>query len=396
MIRQAQRACPLCGHSELRPLHSMRFVLAEQSPLPRAYDIAACARCEFVYADTPGTSRDYERHYAEHSRYEDPSVATGGGDSPGDLQRLDEVSHWIAARVPSAASVLDIGCGNGGLLDALEARGFRQLAGVDPATGCVERLRRKGRRAWRGTVSALPPAAGEFDLVILSHVLEHLLDVRGALGETRTRVAPGGMLYIETPDASRYASRAFVPFYFFDSEHINHFDGASLGGLAGQCGYEVIGRADAELMVEGSLAYPVTRALMALTPAAPVRVAKFTALRQAVEDYVGESNRRVQDGALAGLVGSGRPLALWGAGSYAQRLLARAPLSQAKFVAVVDRDSSKQGLLFAGCRVAAPEAGLRMLPAGGVVIIAAALAAQAIVAECRSMGIECYVPADAG
>jgi SAM-dependent methyltransferase len=395
-MRPALRPCPLCAGSTVESLHPMRFALAAGSSLPGAYDVVACAHCGFTYADTPGTREDYERHYAERSRYEDAAFATGAGQAPADRRRIDAVADWLAARVPPESDVLDIGCGAGGLLIALGARGFRKLAGIDPSPACVAQLRAHGLTAWQGTLARLPDEAAGCGLVILSHVLEHVLDVRAALGAVRARLGRGARLYIETPDASRYCSRPFVPFYFFDSEHINHFDGASLAALAARSGLEVIAAADDTIEVEGDMAYPVTRALLGLAAGAINAPARLDHLRDAVAAYVGESRRRTDHSALAALVAGGRPLALWGAGSQAQRLLADSPLAGVRFVAVLDRDRGKQGTSFAGCQVVAPEVALRGLPADTVVVIAAALAAQAIVAQCQAMGIASHVAADAG
>ena len=109
LTRPGLRACPLCGPGKVRVLHAMRFALPRESPLPRAYDIVACERCEFVFADTPGSAHDYARYYAEHSRYEDAAVATGGGDRPEDRARIEALVDWLAARVPPGARVLDVG-----------------------------------------------------------------------------------------------------------------------------------------------------------------------------------------------------------------------------------------------------------------------------------------------
>lgn len=394
LSRHALRPCPLCGAGEVRVLHGMRFALARESPLPSAYDVVSCARCRFVYADTAGTAADYERHYAEHSRYEDPALSTGGGDRPEDRARIDELAGWIATRAPADARIADIGCANGGVLEALRERGFKNLTGIDPAPGCVSRLRARGFSAWQGTLARLHAEAGPFDVVLLSHVLEHVLDPRAALRALHDRLSPGAQLCIETPDAARYAGRPFVPFYFFDAEHINHFDVASLADLGAREGYALRARLQAELVVEGGKRYPVARVLLARADRSSA-AGNHRALAEAVQAYVEESRRHGGDAALAALVASGRTLALWGAGSQAQRLMGGA-LASAKFAAVVDRDRNKQGLLFAGCRVAAPEAGLRGLPRDAVVVVAAALAADAIVAECRSMGLTCHLPGDAG
>jgi len=395
VTRVALRPCPLCTGTSVDVLHAMQFVLAAGSSLPAAYDVVACAQCDFVYADTAGSSRDYERHYAERSRYEDAALATGAGSTPADRKRIDAMADWIALHVPVDASVLDIGCGAGGLLLALGARGFRRLAGVDPSATCVARLQSLGLRAWQGTLARMPDQAQGFGLVILSHVLEHVLDVRSALLAARERMVSAGRLYLETPDAARYGGLPFVPFYFFDGEHINHFDAASLAGLCGRCGLEVLAAGEDNLQVEGGLSYPVTRALLAAAPERQPATGGFARLRTAVSAYVEESRRRSDLSDLSALAAHGRPLALWGAGSYAQRLLASPALAGIRFVAVIDRDRNKQGTTFAGCRVAAPESALQDLPRNAVIVVAAALASEAIVAECRTMGIDCYVPADA-
>ena len=122
------RACPICACSVCVPLHEMRFALPAGSPLPASYIVAACSNCGFVYADTPGSAENYQRYYAEFSHYEDPAIATGGGEQGFDRQRLAETADWIAGKLDKDARVLDIGCGNGGLLLALRERGFSRLA----------------------------------------------------------------------------------------------------------------------------------------------------------------------------------------------------------------------------------------------------------------------------
>lgn len=376
----------------------MRFVLPEGSPLPEAYDIVACCHCCFVYADTAGAQADYDRYYTHFSHYEDASVATGGGDSDTDRERLGATAAWLATRLPHDARLLDIGCGNGGLLVALHERNFTRLAGLDPARGCVKRLRETGFEAWVGSLSTLSQTHihGTFDAILLSHVVEHIVDLRGALATLRDRLAPGGRLYVEVPDASRYVEYPFVPFYYFDPEHINHFDQMSLANLARVSGFTVIDSGEKDLPLPGGRCYPAVFALFGSTgdahEASPI---PSQGLRTSVEAYIIQSSAdTTQDAALANLAGSRHPVALWGAGSQAQRLLEHSPLKQCRIVAVVDRDRNKHGHRFAGCRVAAPEIGLAELPAETVVVVAAVLYADAILAQYRALGLpyECLIP----
>lgn len=387
------RACPICGSTVCHPLHEMRFILPEGSPLPAAYTVSACAECGFVYADTPGSAADYARHYAEFSHYEDPAIATGGGEQAFDRQRLSETAGWIAQQVAADARVLDIGCGNGGLLLALKECGFCRLAGMDPSETCVTRLQLHGLEASRGWLGDLPHAQGKYDLIILSHVLEHLLDPRPALASLQALLAPAGRVYVETPDAARYADFPSVPFYFFDSEHINHFDRASLENLARASGFQVQQAASKTLTLQGGHAYPAAFALLSAT-GTPEPIVPDDTARLAVTDYVTQSAHAGSlPAALRQALAQGRPIALWGAGSQAQRLLLDEAMRKAHIVAVVDGDRNKQGSRFAGCTVTSPVTGLKDLPQDCLVVIAAALVAEQIMAEYHALGLpyECIV-----
>src|SRR6185295_11942248 len=92
------------------------FSLPPTSPLPRSYDVVACAECEFVFADTPGTVTDYESHYAESSKYQDPVLASGSGGNALDGARIAAMADLLVTLAGRSARILDIGCGAGGLL----------------------------------------------------------------------------------------------------------------------------------------------------------------------------------------------------------------------------------------------------------------------------------------
>ena len=381
------RPCPICGGRECHPLHQMRFALPAASPLPDKYTVVASAYCGFVYADTPGSAEDYARHYAEFSHYEDPAIATGGGEQAFDRVRLAETADWIAPHTTSDARVLDIGCGNGGLLLALKERGFNRLEGMDPSAACVARLKEHGLEAFRGWLGDIPHGSEKYDLIILSHVLEHLLDPRIALSSLQTLLTTNGRVYVETPDAVRYAEFPSVPFYYFDSEHINHFDRASLDNLARASGFQTEHSASKTLTVQGGHDYPAVFALLSLaTKSAPI--IPDASARQAVTAYVAQSAQasKLPTALLQALV-QGRPIALWGAGSQAQRLLLTEAMINAHVVAVVDGDRNKQGNCFAGCTVSAPAIGLKHLPQNCLVVIAAALVAEQILTEYHALNL---------
>jgi SAM-dependent methyltransferase len=111
----------------------------------------------------------------------------------------------------------------------LGARGYARAEGLDPDPAAVALARSHGLTINAGLASESPTryAGRQFDLIVLSHVAEHLRDLDW-LPRLATLLAPGGRLYIEVPDPRGYRCDPRPPYYYFDSEHINHFSPLAL------------------------------------------------------------------------------------------------------------------------------------------------------------------------
>lgn len=389
-FKPARRPCPICTQAAVEVLHTQRFILPVGSPLPECYDVVVCPDCGFVYADSPASQDNYDRYYAEFSKYEDPSVATGGGASEPDRCRLTALAEQVALQAPLTARVLDIGCAAGGLLAALRAKGFTRLYGIDSSPGCVVQVRALGFDAVCVPLARLADVAvrGRFDLVILSHVLEHVLDIRALMAVVVALTAPHGNIYIETPDAARYDEYdCYVPYYFFDSEHINHFDTGSLISLGRTLGLHATDFGEKTLLVGDGKPYPACWVLLNREPpqGGDRTCPAPSPLRDRMARYVAASAQRQHYPALERLIESGEPAIVWGAGSFAQRLFAETAIGRCNLVSIVDNDRNKQGRSFAGLVVEAPDTALLRTP-DATVLVAAAVHEAAIVAEARALG----------
>jgi SAM-dependent methyltransferase len=108
----------------------------------------------------------------------------------------------MARRLSPGARVLDIGSGDGELLELFRDRGFDVL-GVDPDARSREYCATKGLTVLPGTAEH-PPEALEgqaFDLIIMSHSLEHCLDPVRAIQRIGALLSPRGLAYVEVPNA---------------------------------------------------------------------------------------------------------------------------------------------------------------------------------------------------
>ena len=96
----------------------------------------------------------------------------------------DRLDYELIARlIPQDASVLDLGCGNGGLLARLKHRGNPRLMGIELDEHAVVACARQGLDVIRADLNlGLPDFAdGQFDFVVLSQTLQTVRDVQAVL-----------------------------------------------------------------------------------------------------------------------------------------------------------------------------------------------------------------------
>ena len=138
-------------------------------------------------------TRMYDRAYYARN----PSLLA----DPGVRQTL--VGHILESR---PATVLDVGCGEGWLVEALSQAGVRAW-GIDPSADLGAVSRAPGH-CLRARADALPCADGSIDLVVSFDVLQHIPEPR--IGRTLRELARVGrrlLLGIDTANPSREGHR---------------------------------------------------------------------------------------------------------------------------------------------------------------------------------------------
>lgn len=170
------------------------------------------------------------------------------------LRRLrgKEVLPWVGQ-----GRLLDVGCGPGVNLAALQGQGW-DVYGVEFNNTAAELARaRVGDRIHVGTLDTAPFAESSFDVVLFSHSLEHLLSPSAALARARRLLKPGGWLVVAAPNAGGWERRIFGRWWFpwEVPRHLYHFDKATLSRLVEKAGFEVrrLGTAVGSLFFMASL-----------------------------------------------------------------------------------------------------------------------------------------------
>ena len=188
--------------------------------------VARCAGCG------AGTTHPWPTDEALEAAYEGwyrPREGRFGGIGDALLRRT---RGRLASRIDDAAPpgrVLDVGSGDGALLDALIARG-RSATGLE-------------RHAERPDVEQreLREVEGEWAAIVFWHSLEHLREPARDLERAAGLLAPGGMLFVAVPNFESLQARAFAERWLALDlpRHLVHIPARALIARLGQLGLRV-------------------------------------------------------------------------------------------------------------------------------------------------------------
>lgn len=223
----APAACPACGEPFAESARAAYPGAAAHELAPEA--VATCASCGSGVAVPPMTDEALDALY-HGGGYWDPkdAVALSPRMFPGHWAlaraRWEFVEDHLADRFrDTRVHVLDIGAGHGFFGFAAAASSKVHLARYWAAEA-DQALIASLEAAWaahgggselRTSVEA-SDAQGEFELLVLSNILEHLTDPAGLLGFVRSKLAPRGLVFVDVPNRDqRYKPDVFPHLVFF-------------------------------------------------------------------------------------------------------------------------------------------------------------------------------------
>jgi SAM-dependent methyltransferase len=174
---------------------------------------------------------------ALRSFYEQPEVPASSGQDR--ARRGARLLREELRGAGAPALIVDVGCGDGAAtLLAAQVNPGHRIVGLDWSADSLRRARSRGLTVVRAEVepAGLPIASGCADVVVMSELIEHLVDPDSALEEVRRVLKPGGALLLSTPNLAAWYNRGLLALGVQPL-----FTEVSLRGVFGRPGSQVAG-----------------------------------------------------------------------------------------------------------------------------------------------------------
>lgn len=260
--------CDLCGSAgELRypDLQDRHF------DAPGTWTELQCPRCQLIWLNPRPSPRDLPVLYADYYTHGVPeetslfvkSILRGipaatqhYDDMVSDpwVRRLGRVFSWfgplrelgqrgtLGLSRDTGSSLLDFGCGDGAFLRHMRGLGWN-VAGVeqDPRARVVASRVIAADAVYANIEDARAAMPQGYDVITLSHVIEHLLDPIPTLEQLASALRPGGKLVIATPNTESRGHRHFHRnwLHLDPPRHITLYNPSTLTDLVRRAGFRV-------------------------------------------------------------------------------------------------------------------------------------------------------------
>jgi SAM-dependent methyltransferase len=233
-----------------------RVFSARRLPDRVHYRMVRCRKCGLVRSDPAADQSSLAQLYGR-------STFDYAAEVP-NLRRTYRRYLARARRYCSGKSLLEIGCGNGFMLEAALALGYQEVRGVEPSADAIASAASSVRdRIVRDIMRPGLFQDGEFDTACMFQVFDHLPEPGALLDQVRSALSLGGVLLcfnhnVESVSARILGERSPI----VDIEHCYLYSPATMRALMKQHGFAVLESAAATNTLS-------LRHFLHLTPAPP-------------------------------------------------------------------------------------------------------------------------------
>ncbi|MBI5701729.1 methyltransferase domain-containing protein [Candidatus Saganbacteria bacterium] len=201
--RVRREKCPLCC--------GQKFVLiAKKDRLGLPLETLICDICGLVFSGSFFSASGEDLYYSNYcnllkniGRSPDQMFAARTGTDSYAWKRYRWIKNALGGKFNNIRTIMEVGCNDGCNLYPYHLNGFNVI-GCDFDEVRMAPGRSKGMTMLKGGIEQLRKLSQTADLLIFSHVLEHLSDIDRALSEAKELLSSDGRIYIEVPGFKRW------------------------------------------------------------------------------------------------------------------------------------------------------------------------------------------------
>lgn len=250
-IAKLDVACNSCGSTESRFItHGVEHEY--DNTTSDVFNVVQCTRCQLIYLnprpDVSELKTIYPDNYYAYG-LQDKNVEAENKTSLLYRARkfvyMSRLTKALDLCLPSTVlKVLDVGCADGRALNWYkDVEKYKvETYGVDFDRTAVEKARASGHTVYLGRFEDAEIEKDTFDLVVATHVIEHVADPKGFARRAFEVLKPGGIFLCETPnvgalDAKMFAKEHWGGYHF--PRHWVFYNPKSITTMAESVGFKV-------------------------------------------------------------------------------------------------------------------------------------------------------------
>lgn len=232
--------CALCSSNNNTLLLQIRDYRYSHSGM---FNIVRCNNCGLIYINPRPTAGSILKLY--EADYTPEGIVN--------VSLIRKTANWkiivkgilyklygYIGNLPRKGKILDLGCGEGAILEILSKRGC-EAWGIEPNPKAARICKKKGLNVICSSLEEADFRDEFFDAVIMSQVVEHLPSPKRTLKEVNRVVKRKAKVYIYCPNVESYLSKLFgkywhgwhIPFHFYG------FTKKAISELANDAGFKV-------------------------------------------------------------------------------------------------------------------------------------------------------------
>jgi len=221
--------CNLCKSND----YEIKFKIKRYG---KNFTIVKCKNCKLVYLNPRLTLKDQKKYYNKYYNY-----GAFLKNKKGIIQRAKDDMEFLR-KFKKHGNFLEIGCMHGFLLEIARRKKFN-IYGIDVTKKVVDYARNElNLPVYYGTIISRKFQNNFFDLVYLSHVIEHVNDPLGDLIEINRILKKNGCIALKCPNFNSIMSLLANKNWWWIAppEHLYHFTPHSIKIMLKKAGFKDI------------------------------------------------------------------------------------------------------------------------------------------------------------